>query len=502
VTLLFCRRTCKQQQQHTDGHVDESSLEARTELLATMKKFTNVKDVSTGVLNKTQTVGCSSNNALDKVPYNSSRKSTNDLACVRSDQTMSSRRIRFSEDNFTSQRRTAVCNETFHCSECSIVYASQQLLENHKINHSSKSGCTLISGNKLLDVRSTSLQPVVVLERLKIFSENDKLKVVENMQMIDACPLFSTETRIDSTLVLPLSETTQTGLSSSDTSILNRNKEQNKTEVIKTFDGSVTPGQRTLNQGGAQNNSESPTKVCKESETTHRNDTAKIIENINSIIKRNEEILLGTTTTKVEKLVMPSKKLKEEAVKQKPKSIMPQVKFQGKVHKVWKCLQCFNVFNTERALRGHMRLTHPVIHKCQFCDKEFESRWRFKQHMSIHTQEKQYICEFCGKHFRLKYYLHNHLLLHNTEGKKFKCQKCEKKFATKERYTIHCSSHDKASYLCDICGKSMKYFNSLRVHRQRCVDPSLTQQHCCTICGKVYRNKYVHCALVLKTIRI
>jgi hypothetical protein len=509
VTLLFCRKVCEQQQQprqqdieFTDGHVNESSLDL-PELLPPNKKSTNVEDVSRAVLNKTEIVGCSSNNILDKIPDNSSRKSTTDLTYAHSDHSVSCKRIMFSEDNFTSHQTTAVCDETFRCAECGNVYASHQLLEKHKRNHSSKSGCTFISGNGFLNLKDPSLQPVVVLERLKLFSENDnKIKVVENTQNIHVYPLFPAKTHTDSALVLPLSESTHTDLASLDTSVLNKSKGQNKTEVTKTLDSHVTLGQRIFKQAGAQNNSKSHTKECKEFETTHRSETEKIIENINNIIKRNEEILSETATTKLEKSVMPSKELIEKAVKQKPKHIMPQTKFEEKVHKFWKCLQCFNVFNTESSLRDHIRLKHPVIHKCQFCDKQFDSRWRFKQHMSVHTQEKRYMCEFCGKHFRLKRSLHNHLFLHNTEGKKFKCQQCEKKFATKERYTIHCISHDKASYLCDVCGKSMKYFNSLRVHRRTCVDPSLAQQHCCTICGKIYRDKYVHCSLVLKNVRI
>lgn len=510
VTLLFCRKGCEQEQQlqqqdvpavrsdikFTDGHVNESSLDL-PELLSPNEKATSVEDVSKTVLNETEIVGCSSN-ILDNICDNSSRKSTADLTYACSVQSVSCKRIMFSEDNFTSHQTTVNCGEMFHCAECGTVYASQQLLEKHKRNHSSKSECTFISGNSFLSLSDPSLQPVVVLERLRLFSENDSM-TVESTQNVHVYPQRPATVRTESALILPLSESTHRDLASLETSVLNKNKDKNKTEVTETLDCHVTLGQRILKDEGALNNSKFSTEVCKEFVTTLRSDTAKIIDNINNIIKRNEEILSETATTRS---VMASKALIEKVVKLKPKHIMQQIKFKEKEHEFWNCLQCFSVFNTERTLRDHVRLKHPVIHKCQFCDKQFASRWKFKQHMSVHTQEKRYMCEFCGKHFRLKRSLHNHLFLHNTEGKKFKCQQCEKKFATKERYKMHCISHDKASYICDVCGKSMKYFNSLRVHRRTCVDPNLAQQHCCPVCGKVYRNKYVHCFLDLKNIRI
>ncbi|XP_021929232.1 zinc finger protein 91-like isoform X2 [Zootermopsis nevadensis] len=484
------KKACEEQQhpqeqdtECADGHVNELSLELPG-LLSSSKKSSNVEGVSRVVFNKTEMLGCSSNNVLDKIPDNSSRESTADLACAHFEQSVSCERNLFSEDNFASDQTTVVCDETLHCAECGIVYASQQLLEKHKRICSNKSGCMSVSENTFLNHKDPSLQPVVFLERLELFSENDnKLKVVENTHNIHVCPEFPAKSHTECALVLPLPENAQTDLASLETSVLNKSKGKNETEIIETFDSHVTPGKNILKQSWAENNSE----LCKKFETTHRSDTAKIIENINNIIKRNEEILSETATAKLEKSVLSNKELIEKVVKQKPKYV-PQIKFE-KVHKFWKCLQCFIVFNTERALHDHIRLKHPVIHKCQFCDKQFVSRWRFKQHTSVHTQEKQYMCEFCGKHFRLKRSLHSHLLLHNTEGNKFRCQQCQKNFATKERYTIHCMSHDKASYLCDVCGKSMKYFNSLRVHRRTCIDPGLAQQLCCTICGKMYRDK-------------
>jgi KRAB domain-containing zinc finger protein len=475
----------------TDGLLNESSLPYLPELLDPIKE-SNLESRSRISFNETGTVGSSGNSNLDNIPNDSSRKITE----AHSDQTVYCKNI-FSEDNFVSHQTAAVCDKTFCCSECHIVSASQHL--NWKRNHSSKSVCTSISGENLLSLRNPSLQPVVVLERLKLFSKNEcKIKHVQNKQNVEVCPLFPMKSHIDSSMVLPISETAETGSTSLDTSILDQNKEQDKTEVIETLDGHVTPEQRKLEEEGAQNNSEFYTKVYKEFENTNSCDTAKIIESINNIIKRNEEILSETATTKVEKSTVPSKELIEKVVKQKPKPILPQIKFEKKVHKFWKCMQCFNVLNTEKALRDHIRLKHPIIHKCQFCDKRVDSRRKFEQHMSIHRQEKCYMCEFCGRNFRLKRSLHNHLSLHNAEGKKFKCQQCGKKFATKERYAVHCISHDKASYLCDVCGKSMKYFNSLKVHRRTCADPSLAQKHSCVVCGKIYRDKYVHCILILR----
>jgi uncharacterized Zn-finger protein len=72
--------------------------------------------------------------------------------------------------------------------------------------------------------------------------------------------------------------------------------------------------------------------------------------------------------------------------------------------------------------------------KCEKCDKTFYT----KQHLNIHIKchLKLWTCDLCGKKEATKGYLKIHLMVH-LNPKTFKCDICEKCFTFRENLTRH-----------------------------------------------------------------
>ena len=51
---------------------------------------------------------------------------------------------------------------------------------------------------------------------------------------------------------------------------------------------------------------------------------------------------------------------------------------------------------------------------CVYCTREFESKYRLKRHVRIHTGERPYKCSFCDKAFTQSTHMRTHVgLMHN-----------------------------------------------------------------------------------------
>lgn len=81
-------------------------------------------------------------------------------------------------------------------------------------------------------------------------------------------------------------------------------------------------------------------------------------------------------------------------------------------------------------------LENPVA--CSICGKEFSTKAYLKNHMfNVHSQTSA-ICQHCGKEFKSARYLDNHMLTHLTdEEKRFKCDRCPRKFYQKNLLLRH-----------------------------------------------------------------
>ncbi|XP_069774690.1 telomere zinc finger-associated protein [Narcine bancroftii] len=140
-------------------------------------------------------------------------------------------------------------------------------------------------------------------------------------------------------------------------------------------------------------------------------------------------------------------------------------KHQGE--KMFVCEECGHRASTRHGLQMHIKSKHrnerPYI--CEFCDRGFTQKGNLNVHLRTHTGEKPFQCHLCGKTFRIQASLDKHNRTHTGE-RPFGCEICSRRFT--ERGPLHrhmASKHQEGRpHDCNICGKTFKAIDQLRVH--------------------------------------
>ena len=115
--------------------------------------------------------------------------------------------------------------------------------------------------------------------------------------------------------------------------------------------------------------------------------------------------------------------------------------------------------NTEVSNKPKKSLFH-----CELCEKTFVGKSALKQHLSIHSGEKQFKCDFCEKSYRQKYSLSIHLRVHSGE-KPFECDVCHKRFSDKSNRDMHLRVHsEEKPFKCSHCDVAFARNGDLTKH--------------------------------------
>ncbi|XP_062397022.1 telomere zinc finger-associated protein [Sardina pilchardus] len=138
--------------------------------------------------------------------------------------------------------------------------------------------------------------------------------------------------------------------------------------------------------------------------------------------------------------------------------------------KLFVCEECGHRASSRNGLQMHIKAIHrnerPFV--CEFCNHAFTQKANLNMHLRTHTGEKPFQCHLCGKTFRTQASLDKHHRTHTGE-RPYACEFCEQRFTEKGPLLRHVASKHQEGrpHYCQICSKTFKAVEQLRVHVQR-----------------------------------
>ena len=160
-----------------------------------------------------------------------------------------------------------------------------------------------------------------------------------------------------------------------------------------------------------------------------------------------------------------------------------------------KCKMCPSSFPSVKELNKHHKNDHGIV-TCPDCNKSFNSQSTLDKHSYVH-KELKFNCEQCGRQFPFESRLEQHRMTHinarlscpkkscsktfksvgdvnrharsHTKGGWHKCSFCDYKNKDKRNTESHMRTHSKkedGKYVCDKCGKHMRYSTQFRRHKE------------------------------------
>ncbi|XP_066493438.1 telomere zinc finger-associated protein isoform X2 [Tiliqua scincoides] len=157
--------------------------------------------------------------------------------------------------------------------------------------------------------------------------------------------------------------------------------------------------------------------------------------------------------------------------------------FKHRGEKLFVCEECGHRASSRNGLQMHIKAKHrnerPYV--CEFCHHAFTQKANLNMHLRTHTGEKPFQCHLCGKTFRTQASLDKHNRTHTGE-RPFSCEFCDQRFTEKGPLLRHVASRHQEGrpHYCQICGKTFKAVEQLRVHVRR---HKGVRKFECTECG-------------------
>uniref|UniRef100_A0A3B4B4Q2 C2H2-type domain-containing protein n=1 Tax=Periophthalmus magnuspinnatus TaxID=409849 RepID=A0A3B4B4Q2_9GOBI len=154
-----------------------------------------------------------------------------------------------------------------------------------------------------------------------------------------------------------------------------------------------------------------------------------------------------------------------------------------KGEKPFVCEECGHRATSRNGLRMHIKAIHRCRHPfvCSECGRAFTQKNNLNIHMLVHSGERPFQCHVCGKTFRTQGTLDKHSRIHTGE-RPYSCEVCEQRFTEKGAMLRHMESKHQEGrpHPCNICGRTFKAREQLRVHLNR---HKGVRKFECTDCG-------------------
>lgn len=161
------------------------------------------------------------------------------------------------------------------------------------------------------------------------------------------------------------------------------------------------------------------------------------------------------------------------------------------------------IFKTKSLLRRHMKATHlkrtktkQVPFKCEYCLKEFSSKWNLNDHTSrTHSQVASFVCQFCGEGFPIEEHLISHLArFHDDrfEVDRYICHFCERSFLKKNKLAAHIRTKHlnlQQRRECKLCNFTTTSKDALKYHLQKTHLDEKDWEYSCVYCGRKFADR-------------
>jgi len=157
------------------------------------------------------------------------------------------------------------------------------------------------------------------------------------------------------------------------------------------------------------------------------------------------------------------------------------------------CRVCNEKFTGDRHLQAHTSKKHGVnAFACEICGdiETFKTPNYLKMHMITEHDAVPYKCRIClpVKTFTKYMKIFTHMNMEHL-GNNYKCPQCDRKFLIKDHLANHLTTHsNEKNFMCTYCGKPQKSSKSLRSH-VRAFHTEGVKMHMCEYCSKEFREK-------------
>ncbi|KAK3094380.1 hypothetical protein FSP39_001000 [Pinctada imbricata] len=154
----------------------------------------------------------------------------------------------------------------------------------------------------------------------------------------------------------------------------------------------------------------------------------------------------------------------------------------------YKCPNCQTVFKNIKCFAYHLNsYANNGRNHCGICHRFFTYKSNLTKHMKYtHSDLKNFICDVCGKSFKHNDSLKIHKKSHEEgRGSNLECMECGKLLSCTTALKVHMRRHTGSTpYMCEICGKAFKQSSNLQKHMLVHTTETLFK---CEICAKEFK---------------